>query len=236
MMWNNRVLRNCHYLSGLLAILLTVAPGAATARSICYGNTSYGRLENGVQLPLSGENFVAYGKLPVMAGRTYVHSKVHTIVLAAYKSLATSHPGKMFIYGETGLINGGKFKPHKTHQNGLSVDFLVPVFDAEGQPSRLPTNVVNKYGYTIDFDSSGQYGDYRIDFDTLGAHLVALHKAAQENGVSLWRVIFAPDLQDKLYATQYGDYIKKHILIPKKRSWVRHDEHYHVDFRVKCRR
>ncbi|VAW91180.1 hypothetical protein MNBD_GAMMA22-2662 [hydrothermal vent metagenome] len=61
-----------------------------------------------------------------------------------------------------------------------------------------------------------------------------LNKAALKNGIKLWRVLFAPELQKKLYASQYGAYIKKHILILNRKSWVRHDEHYHVDFKVNC--
>ncbi|OOF30883.1 hypothetical protein BZJ20_08950 [Salinivibrio proteolyticus] len=34
--------------------------------------------------------------------------------------------------------------------------------------------------------------------------------------------------------TQYGLYLKQHIQLSTRRSWVRHDEHYHVDFAVPC--
>jgi penicillin-insensitive murein endopeptidase len=98
----------------------------------------------------------------------------------------------------------------------------------------LPTNVFNKYGYNIEFDAEGNFEDYRIDFEALGAHIVALHKAALQRGFDLWRVIFDPRLQEKLFATNYGGYIKQHINIPTKKSWVRHDDHYHVDFSMDC--
>ena len=140
----------------------------------------------------------------------------------------------MFKYAETGLKKGGEFRPHKTHQNGLSVDFIVPVVDERGRSVHLPTHPLNKYGYSIEFNGEGKYQNYEIDFEAMGAHLVALHEAAKRSGIDIWRVLFDPELQDYLYKSAYGEYIKKHIKIPWKRSWVYHDEHYHVDFMVDC--
>lgn len=81
---------------------------------------------------------------------------------------------------------------------------------------------------------SGRYKDSRIDYEALAAHLVALDKAAKKRGHSIWRVIFDPHLQSGLCSTQYADYLKKKIALSQKPSWVRHDEHYHVDFVVPC--
>jgi penicillin-insensitive murein endopeptidase len=219
----------------LLITLFILHPCLVTAgNSTCYGTTANGRIENAAQLPGSGVNFTSYGSLPELSGRTYVHSIVAKVVVDAYQSLAISHPDKVFKFAETGFKNGGQFKPHKTHQNGLSIDFMVPVIDKDGKSTHFPTTVFNKYGYDVEFDQNGKFEDFRIDFEALGAHIVALHKASRNNGINIWRVLFAPDLQPKLYATQDGEYIKKHILIPTKKSWVRHDEHYHVDFDVTC--
>ena len=194
-----------------------------------------GRLEGGVRLPRSGPNFVAYGSIPVLVGRTYVHTKVRDVVVAAYGLLETEAPGKVFKYAETGAKSGGEFPPHKTHQNGLSVDLVVPVPDASGNSVHLPTHAMNRYGYDIDFDQHGRYREYRIDFDALGAKIVALHKSAGRHGINVRRILFDPRLQPYLYATRHGDYIRSHVHIPPKRSWVRHDEHIHVDFVVECR-
>jgi penicillin-insensitive murein endopeptidase len=218
----------------LLFLLCLVVPTSAT-ESICYGSTSKGRLEGGVQLPSSGSNFVSYGSIPELIRRTFVHGKVRDVVVAAYEILETEQSGKIFKYAETGAKLGGEFPPHKTHQNGLSVDFMVPVLDDSGQSVHLPTHALNRYGYDIEFDDRGHYGEYRIDYDALGAHIVALHKAAKSRAVGIWRVLFASKLQPYLYKTRYGDYIRSNISIPAKRSWVRHDEHIHVDFIAKCR-
>ena len=203
--------------------------------STCYGTTKMGKLENGVQLPTEGKNFTSYGMIPVKSGRTYVHSTVKKVVVDTYELLLKQYPDKVFKYAETGFKNGGKFKPHKTHQNGLSIDFMVPVVNKQGKSVHLPTHPLNRYGYNIEFDKKGLFKDYKLDFDALGAHLVALHKAAITNGIKVWRVIFDPVLQPYLYESKHGDYIKNNIHIPKKRSWVRHDEHFHVDFIVKCK-
>jgi penicillin-insensitive murein DD-endopeptidase len=218
----------------ILVFLVAVQPASA-AKSVCYGTTAKGRLENGVQLPFSGKNFRAYSRILAGMGRTYVHSWVRTVVVNAYAALEKSHPAKRFVYGETGWAVGGRIKPHKTHQNGLSVDFMVPVVDAGGRSVPIPTGPFNKYGYGIEFDAKGCTEDHCIDFEALGAHLKALCMAAAKAGIGIRRVIFDPRLQPLLYRTQAGPYLKAHIFIPKKRSWVRHDEHYHVDFEVKCR-
>jgi penicillin-insensitive murein endopeptidase len=202
--------------------------------SICYGTTSKGSLENGAELPNSGKNFVGYSDIARLAGRTYVHSQVKSIIISAYKTLETEQPNKVFKYAETGFEEGGQFKPHKTHRNGLSVDFMTPVKDESGQSVHLPTHPLNKFGYNIEFDSKGKYEEYAIDYIALSAHIVALHKEAKAQGVDLWRVIFDPKLQPELFKTPYGSYLKKHIQFSKKRSWVRHDEHYHVDFNIPC--
>lgn len=219
----------------LLPMLALFASVVFAEESTCFGTTSKGRLENGVELPSSGNNFEGYSSIARLAGRTYVHSQVKEIILAAYKDLESNQPGKVYKYAETGYKEGGQFKPHKTHRNGLSVDFMVPVLDKTGASVHLPTNPFNKFGYNIEFDSNGRYEDLTIDYEALAAHIVALHKESQNRGYDLWRVIFAPELQPNLFKTQYSEYLSENIEFSKKRSWVRHDEHYHVDFEIPCK-
>jgi penicillin-insensitive murein endopeptidase len=187
-----------------------------------------------VQLPVSGYNFVSYSKIARIAGRTYVHSAVKKIIVNAYKDLEVEQPEKVYKYAETGLEDGGQFKPHKTHRNGLSVDFMTPVTDNKGGSVHLPTHLFNKFGYDIEFNEGNLFDDLSIDFEALAAHIVSLHKQAKKSGYDLWRVIFAPELQPNLFKTKYADYLNKHIKFSTKRSWVKHDEHYHVDFSVPC--
>ncbi len=226
----------------LITSIFVSIPVTATApnskprpKSVCYGTTREGRLEHGWQLPAQGENFVAYSQIGGWLQRTYVHSSVYQVITSAYQALSEQRPDTVYMYGETGFEHGGPFKPHKTHQNGLSVDFMVPVINQKNQSVPLPTSLINKLGYAIEFDAAGQFKKYRIDFEAIGAHLLALHQSAQKNGIGIRRVIFDPQLQPYLFATKYGGLLRNKLRFSKRRSWVRHDEHYHVDFSVKCR-
>ena len=203
--------------------------------SICYGTTEKGKIENAWQLPNSGANFAAYSSLGIAAGRNYVHSKVYKAVLDVYKNLEKEMPGKVFIYGETGWKSGGRFRPHKTHQNGLSVDFFVPVLDEKRKSVPLPTSLLNKFGYNIEFTTQGKYKEYTIDFDSMVAHLLALKEAADKNGIKISRVIFDNDLQKLLFKTKRGAELPNVLPFSTKKPWVRHDEHFHVDFQTECK-
>ncbi len=216
--------------------LFLIYSNLLASESICYGNTSDGKLKYGVKLPSSGKNYTTYSYIGEFLERTYVHSEVRDIIVDSYSILEKKLPQKVFKYAETGFKNGGKFRPHKTHQNGLSVDFIVPVIDKKGKSIHLPTNPLNKFGYNIEFDKFGKYKNYTIDYNALSAHLVALHKSAIKRGYNLWRVIFDPKLQPYLMKTKYGKYLQKNIKFSKKSSWVRHDEHYHVDFKIPCKK
>lgn len=99
----------------------------------------------------------------------------------------------------------------------------------------MPTHALNKFGYDIEFDQAGHYKNLQIDFDALAAHLVALHQQARQQNMDIWRVLFDPALQPQLLLTEHGNYIRQHLKLAKKRSWVRHDEHYHIDFALPCK-
>lgn len=222
------------FLMIICVCLLVSVPKVLAQESVCYGTTLKGYLVNGVELPSSGENFVSYSFIARLAGRTYVHSTVNNIIIEAYQELAIEQPSKIYKYAETGLEEGGQFKPHKSHRNGLSVDFMTPVIDDAGVSVHLPTHPFNRFGYDIEFDNANQFDDYRIDFEAIAAHLVALHQAAIKHGVDLGRITFDPKLQPELFKTHYADYLTKHLKFSTKPAWVRHDEHYHVDFAVPC--
>ena len=163
-------------------LLLLLAASAVAADSTCFGTTSNGRLEAGCKLPASGANFTTYSRVLGIAGRTYVHCDVHGVLLDAYRALEASHPDLVFVYGETGKRRGGPFPPHKTHQNGLSVDFMTPVVDGDGRSVPLPTSVFNRYGYDIDFTVDGRGEGMRVDFEAIAAHLAAIVSASEAAG------------------------------------------------------
>lgn len=219
----------------ILSTTMLIPLGVSSQESVCYGSTASGSLDGGVKLPGEGPNFVSYSAVAGLIGRTYVHSSVRDIIVAAYKALETEQPGTVFKYAETGLSSGGTFRPHRTHQNGLSVDFMVPVIDENGESIQLPTHPFNKLGYSIEFDKAGVYEQYHIDYDAMAAHIAELHQQATSRGFGLWRVIFDPDMQKYLFSTEYGHYLQANVQFSERPSWVRHDEHYHVDFEIPCR-
>lgn len=229
-----------HWTKGALLLAVTAAAvltwlcgWSSSKPSTCAGSGARGALVHGWKLPLAGANFRAYHTLPWLLGRTFVHSSVSQVVLDAYAELAVSHPELRFVYGETGRQHGGSFRPHRTHQNGLSVDFMVPVRNAGGGVQDLPTSVFAQFGYALEFDDAGSLGELSIDFDALAVHLAAIQRAAARRGVGIRRVIFDAPLRKQLVATTAWPSITR-LAFSTKPAWIRHDEHYHIDFDVPC--
>lgn len=186
-------------------------------------------------LPKGGPNFGLYSRLAASVGRTHVHSRVAGVVADTFAQLQRSRPQSFYVIGESGWPRGGRFRPHRTHQNGLSIDFMVPVLDANGRSVALPTPVTQRYGYDLEFDAAGRLGDLRIDFPALAAFLRALHQSARARGVGISLVIFENSYLPLLYATPDGPYVRQHLRFMKGKPWVRHDEHVHIDFDIPCK-
>lgn len=222
------------FYSVLVFCFFSLVSVSVIAQSVCYGTTSNGKLKEGVALPLEGGNFVSYGKDdPLFFDRIYVHSEVRKILLSTYKVLENSLPGRVYKYAETGFVDGGEFKPHRTHKNGLSVDHMVPVL-RDGKSVHLPTVRENRMGYDIEFDINGNFEDYQIDYNSLATFLMELHKQTVSHGYGIKKIIFDPEMQASLFSATNGEYLKNNILFSKKRAWVRHDEHIHIDFNIPC--
>lgn len=219
----------------LRAIVLFALPLASANASTCYGTVAHGRLEGGVPLPAEGINYIPYSSLAIALGRTYVHQSVRDIVVDAYDAAYLTAPGKRFMYGETGFAGGGRFKPHRTHQSGGSVDFMVPVLDSKRRPALLPVNSLNHFGYGLEFDATGSLGDLRIDFEAMAEHLYQLAEAAKKHRVAIKNVIFQKELVTLLFQTTRGGYLRDNLPFMKATPWIKHDEHYHVDFLLPCR-
>ena len=181
------------------------------------------------QMPVSGANFASYCKPCIAALRTYAREPVIDTLVAAYGELNRVYPKTQFLYGEIGFPDGGRFRPHKTHREGLSVDLMVPLKDGR----IIKTGPTNRYGYDVEFDSNGKGAQGTIDFKALGLLIVELDRQAKKKGGKVRRVFFAPDLQPELKAA--SPKIIDSIRFNKKQSWVRHDDHIHVDFKFPCR-
>jgi penicillin-insensitive murein endopeptidase len=213
----------------VVIVLLPLLAGAEESKS--RGTPAKGSLEGGVSFPVEGPGFITYSRAGHGLGRQYVHSRVHAAVLEAFKALHAVRPERVFVIGETGLRQGGKFWPHRTHQNGLSVDIFFPVVDEKGLPQVMPTGPTNKFGYSLEFDRSGKGEGLRIDFGATADLLAALASAGRDHGLSIQKVITAPEYVNLMLATPPGKRLGPLAqTFMRKPAWVRHDEHLHVDF------
>lgn len=215
---------SCRWVNPVMINLESDKPSVST------GVSWKGDLEHGKRLPNSGANYHCVSYLFTALGRNGVHSALRSLTIDVYDSLFKINPKWRFLYGETGWVNGGKFWPHYTHQNGLVIDFMVPVLNCKDSSSSvIPSHIFNRYGYACEFDSLGRYKDHCIDFEAMAAHLYLLQEMGKSRGLHIGRIIFEPNYLPQLYATKYGESIKS-IRFVYNKGWVRHDDHYHTEF------
>jgi penicillin-insensitive murein endopeptidase len=219
------LLYSCKLINPLMIRLENAEP------SISKGESYDGKLINGKRLPNKGGNFRAASYLLTAWGRNGVHDRLRDLVLEAYDSLHKAYPGRKYLYGETGWVKGGNFWPHYTHQNGLVIDFMVPVTDREKEPATLKTHLFNRWGYAYEFDSSGTTKKYLIDFESMSAHLNILLALAPKYHLGIRRIIFTPEFLPFLFTAKDGEKLKN-IFFVQKPGWLRHDDHYHVEFEL----
>jgi penicillin-insensitive murein endopeptidase len=217
-----------------LSACSTLPKGTGASKST--GTVSDGALENGRRFPKKGENYKYFSKLSyALFNRAWVHSKVLEITLQAYEECKTTCPYTKFLLMECSKKHGGRMWPHRTHQNGTSIDFGTPLLK-KGKPY----NRDNGYGlmhYAMSFDEHGVLiGNKKvsIDFETMAKHILALDRAARKNGMYIKKVILKLDLKDVFFATPSGKKVKEKGIyfaqnLPPVIDKV-HDDHYHVDF------
>jgi penicillin-insensitive murein endopeptidase len=202
------------------------------AESASVGTPSKGSLKDGVSFAAQGPGFVTYSTLGNLIGRQYVHSRVHDALVAAFAALHAAAPDRTFVLGETGLKAGGRFPPHRTHQNGLSVDIFMPVLDSQLQHAVMPTAPWNKFGYSLEFDRSGRGEGLTIDFESVAQLLLEVHRQADLHGLAVDQIIVAPEYVDRVLSANAPGIRNLEQLFMRKPAWVRHDEHLHIDFRL----
>lgn len=212
----------------------TAPKGSGKSKSV--GKVNKGELINGRRFPMRGDNFKYFSPLSyLLFNRAWVHSKVYEITVEAYKELGSTQKDQKFLLMECSKKDGGKVWPHRTHQNGTSIDFGVPLIK-NGKPKYLH----HQYGvfhYTMKFDEHGRCSwnkSIQIDFETIGKHILALDKAARKRGMYIKKVIMKIDLKDDFYSTKSGKLVKEKGIyfarvLPEIIDNV-HDDHYHIDF------
>jgi penicillin-insensitive murein endopeptidase len=203
--------------------------------SICHGTEGAGSVEHAKLLPFSGSNFRCFDTSSYLGGREFMSDKMAQTLLASYKELETSIPGHIFTYMESGLQNGGPIPGHRTHQNGRSVDLMVPLVK-----DSLPyygLDLIGGWHYTLNFDDKGRWladSTISIDFNLIAMQILSLDKQARKIGMHVKKVILKLELKDDFYTTAAGKKVRAKGIylamnLPPEVN-RQHDDHFHVDF------
>lgn len=200
------------------------------------GTSANGSLKNAYQVDYKTNNSRYFSPLSYyLLGTSYVHSKLYNTLLESYAACEKTCPGNKFRLMECAVKKGGKVLIHRTHQNGLSVDFMVPKLKNEKQIKRYDR--LGIWHYLLKFDKEGKLGKKKkvsIDFETMAKHIIALDNAAKNNGLAIRIVILKINLKDDFFKTTSGKEVKRRGIyfaqyLQKNVDNV-HDDHYHVDF------
>ena len=202
--------------------------------SISHGSVSNGSLDHGKLIPYYGSNYSYFDTTSYFLGRAFLHGDVLAFTLKAYKNLENVS-NRFYRIMECSNQMGGKLWPHQTHQNGTSIDFMMPL-----TKDHKPYYKLDKIGlshYWLSFDDAGKYSEDKsveIDFEAIAQHILLLNEAANEKGWKIKKVIIKIELKDELYATPSGKNLKaKGIYVVQGLSKMvnaLHDDHYHIDF------
>jgi penicillin-insensitive murein endopeptidase len=200
------------------------------------GEFSSGSLYNSYLIPYTGKNFKYFSYLSYfIMDNGYMHSAMYHTILDSYKSCEKLCPGIKFQLMECANKNGGKMAIHRTHQLGLSADFMVVKKVGKAQKTNL--DHLGMAHYLHGFDDHGKhewFSNVEIDFETCAKHILTLDDASKKNGLRVTKVIFRIELLDDLFKTPSGQELQKRGIYFA--QWMPdfinnlHDDHYHVDF------
>ena len=200
------------------------------------GSVRNGTLENSYLLPYSGDNFRYFSWMSYYCmNNGYLHSDVYKTVLQAYATCERTCPDIRFRVMECADKHGGKMLLHRTHQNGMSVDFMVPKKNGNRQSHFFDR--LGLWHYLLEFTDSGKLKfnkNVEIDFETMARHILALDDAARNNGLRIRKVIFKVELKDDFFNTPSGKKVKQRgiYFVRALTPFINkvHDDHYHIDF------
>jgi penicillin-insensitive murein endopeptidase len=199
------------------------------------GNVSDGILKNGKLLPFSGVNFDYFDEKSYLSGRAFTNHKVYKTVIKSYLALQKHYPNRKFKIMECSNEFGGKMWPHRTHQNGLSSDFMMPKIKNNKPYYGLDSLGVKHYW--LSFDNNGRYvkdHSILIDFEKIAHHILILKAEGEKQNLTISKVIIKVELKDELFKGKYGQLLKDSgIYIVKSLTPIInaiHDDHYHIDF------
>lgn len=203
--------------------------------SLAKGTVGNGALEHGKLMPYKGKNFIYFDRMSYLEGRGFLHGTARKSVIETYDSLYKVLPRRYFNIMECSNEQGGEMFPHKTHQNGLSIDFMMPLLK-DGKPY-YGLDTLGAEHYFLNFDDDGKYKkdpSIEVDFNLVARHILLLDHFARQNGLSIFKVIIKIEFKDELFATEYGKRLKdSEIYVVQGLSPLinsLHDDHFHIDF------
>ena len=191
-----------------------------------------------------GKGYRTYSLLGSAIGRQYAHHKVIETLEEAFENLHVE-TGRTFDIAEIGHKNGGKFSPHRTHRDGLSVDIMTPMKTEEGHPARLNTGPLSLWGYCWHIDpKNNRLNGYKwdvlpgskypelcptiqmssekeVDFDMMLRIIQELSSVARSKGGRIKYIIVAPSYVSSLRGSGVTLSTKAKII---------HDDHIHIEF------
>ena len=172
----------------------------ANGESKSIGKVNNGKLINGRKFPYNGNNYQYFSPFSYyILNRAWTHSKIVDITLDTYKECEKKLPNHQFLLMECSKKNGGKMNPHRTHQNGTSIDFGTPLLK-NGKPYKTHNNL-GIYHYLMSFDEKGNSTTNKkvtIDFESMAQHILILDKMARKQNMYVKKVIFKINLKDDL--------------------------------------
>ena len=200
------------------------------------GTVSKGKLKHGKLVPFYGENFSYFDSRSYLNHRAFTSDAVLNSILGSYEDMKSIAKGRHFYLMELSNKEGGRIYPHRTHQNGLSADFMMPMLKNDKPFIGLDTLGIDHYW--LKFNNNGEYSEdesVKVDFDLIAKHILNLEKNARDNGLKISKVIIKIEFKDQLFASDAGKELKKSgIYVVQNLSKLIndiHDDHYHIDFK-----
>lgn len=224
----------------ILIPLLISCKSHTKGKSVSIGKVNNGSLKNGVKFSYKGENYSYFSSTSYfILNRSYVHEKVRAVTLNAYRNLNKRFPSQKWGVMECSRKHGGKMKPHRTHQNGTSIDFMTPMKWVKSNKQYRWKAHLGVWHYLLTFDKDGYLNKRKkvqIDFDMIANHILELNREAKKQGLTIKKVLLKINLKDNLFKSKAGKKLKKtgiyfaKYLTPMVDNM--HDDHYHVDFGI----
>jgi len=130
---------------------------------------------------------------------------------------------------------GGKLAPHRTHQNGTSVDLMMP--KVKNTKPYTDLDDLGSRHYFLNFTNQGRLdtdSSVHINFEAVASMIMCMNKGAKLYGYKVSKVIIKIEYKELLFSGPIGQKLKSSgiYIVKNLGSQVNafHDEHIHLDF------